>query len=202
MKDIPIYFDNRPQEALIIEEWRYINLPGVVKNYYLISNFGIVKNIKGQIITPKEINSGYLIYILYTGEKDISKKYKRFLAHRLVLLVYNPIENPELFTVNHIDMNKHNNYVGNLEWLTQKENNEKKELHYFNHGTHNYHALFNLEQLKIIIQELNKNTKYSDILKILGIEDTKNNRDYIGNIKRGKTYQKEIKYYGLDRFID
>ena len=49
-------------------------------------------------------------------------KSKKFFVHRLVMLTFSPIENPELFQVNHIDGNPLNNTLGNLEWVTEREN--------------------------------------------------------------------------------
>lgn len=189
----PIYFPSNytPESPIIIEEWRVVNLEGVVPNYYWVSNTGELRNIKGQIIKPTLINSGYLVYRLYTGDKN--KKYKRILAHRLVKMVFDPIENPELYTVNHEDLDPLENALDNLTWMSQSENNEHKQMNMRLDGSRNYQALFSNSDLRIIIRELEKGTSYKEILNILGIEDTWNNRDYIGNIKRGKTYQKEIK---------
>lgn len=188
----PITFTDNyyPPCPIAFEEWRYVDIDGVIKNYYLISNMGTLVNIKGQIIKPYQINSGYYIYKLYTGSIP---KYKSILVQRLVMMTFHPIENPELFTVNHENRDPSENMDYNLSWMTQSENNLEKERngHYF--GSNNYHAIFNQQQLKIIVNELEKGTKYKDILNIIGIEDTPNNRDYIGNIKRGKTYQREIK---------
>lgn len=46
---------------------------------------------------------------------------KGFMVHRLVAIAYieNPLNKPE---VNHIDANRYNNHVSNLEWVTRQEN--------------------------------------------------------------------------------
>ena len=166
-------------------------MEGIIKNYYWVSNCGQVKNKDGLILKPMLINSGYYVYRLYTGNLT-GKRYKAILAHRLVKLFFDPIPNPELYTVNHDDLDKSNNFDYNLSWMTQSENNRHKSINLPSDGIYNYHASFNNEQLRIIVYELNKGTSYSDILNILGIENNDNNRDYIGNIKRGKTYKREI----------
>lgn len=56
---------------------------------------------------------------------NINKKGKRqtLYVHRLIASTF--IENPEnKRTVNHIDGNKQNNHVSNLEWCTYRENND------------------------------------------------------------------------------
>lgn len=86
-------------------------------NYY-ITKKGIVYNIK----TKKELKesdntNGYKKVTLYNKEGR-----KQLYIHRLVASVYIP--NPSgKYTVNHIDGNKSNNDVSNLEWATQSENN-------------------------------------------------------------------------------
>ena len=89
---------------------------------YQVSNLGNVKSLnynrtgEERIITPVKSGRGYLCVSLY--KNGIHKK---FLIHRLIAQVF--IENPEnLPQVNHIDENKRNNRVENLEWCTNKYN--------------------------------------------------------------------------------
>ena len=64
----------------------------------------------------KQENQGY--YAIYL-EKD--KKQYRKSIHRLVAETY--IQNPNnLPQVNHIDEDKKNNHISNLEWVTQQQN--------------------------------------------------------------------------------
>lgn len=100
------------------------------EGYYQISNLGRVKSLKRIIIRrdgkpylQKEKNlklsknhKGYLICNL---SKNYKAKFKQ--VHRLVAETF--IQNPNnLPQVNHIDGNKENNCVDNLEWITNYDN--------------------------------------------------------------------------------
>lgn len=92
-----------------------------VKDYegsYLVSDKGRVKSlITGRILKPQCCGSGYLKVMLRVSYKV----YKNAMIHRLVAEAFIP--NPEQKkTVNHIDGNKCNNEVSNLEWATYSEN--------------------------------------------------------------------------------
>lgn len=86
---------------------------------YAISNYGNIKNVKNnKVLTPRISENGYKEYVFC--QNGIRKNFK---IHRLVALYF--IDNPDKKPyVNHIDGDKLNNNVSNLEWCTAKENDE------------------------------------------------------------------------------
>lgn len=83
---------------------------------YVVSNLGKVKRNDIEL-TPYIDATKYSKVGLFNG----NGKQKKFLLHRLVAesFISNPENKPE---VNHIDGNKQNNCVSNLEWVTRSEN--------------------------------------------------------------------------------
>ena len=85
----------------------------------IIDKNGKIRHYKGQIMSgriKKGTNQGYVMYDLF---KDNKRKTVRL--HRLVAEAFIPNPN-NLPEVNHIDGNKENNTVDNLEWCTRGEN--------------------------------------------------------------------------------
>jgi hypothetical protein len=102
------------QNSLENEEWREIKINGETITNYFVSSLGRFKNKKGVIMKDyKPHHSGY-IYLRVNIQK--------YALHRLVAQTFIPnLENKPY--VNHIDGNKINNCVNNLEWVTCAENN-------------------------------------------------------------------------------
>lgn len=97
------------------EEWRPVE---GTNNYLYVSNLGRVRSNwrKGKILKPTPDQRGYLRLKVTT--KYFSKPFK---VHRLVAQAFIP--NPDnLPQVNHIDGNKANNRVDNLEWMSNRDN--------------------------------------------------------------------------------
>lgn len=119
------------RRGYIMEVWK----PVVgFEEYYEVSNLGRVRSlprkvrckvgyrsVRGTILRSTINNSGYNIVKL-----SVNQKQKTMLVHRLVAMSFIPNEynKPQ---VNHINEDKQDNRVDNLEWATQVEN--------INHGT-------------------------------------------------------------------
>lgn len=75
----------------------------------------------GRIINK---NTGYEIkpWIISSGYKQVTVTEGNILVHRLVAKLFIPNNNTKLNVVNHIDNNKLNNNVDNLEWVDYKGN--------------------------------------------------------------------------------
>ena len=111
-KIAPIY---RPGEL-----WMPVSAIPNLQDWYYVSNYGrVYSRFTDSLIAPRFIGRGYLIVTLRT----IDNKPIDILVHRLVMMAFEPILNPELYQVNHKDGDKTKNYYpSNLEWTTQEEN--------------------------------------------------------------------------------
>lgn len=94
---------------------------------YEISNFGRIKSKRKGILKPQKNISGYLTITLYARQSFAPTLVKSACIHRLVLHAFNPIEDENKMQVNHIDHNRSNNKLINLEWTTPSQNCNKKK---------------------------------------------------------------------------
>lgn len=129
------------------------------EGYYMISNIGRVKTVsrlkrakgngvspvKEYIRPPRVDKYGYPVITLCVDSKP-----KKFTIHRLVSIAFipNPDNKPQ---VNHIDANKFNNSVDNLEWVTALENHQHaQKMGLFN-------DLYNRKSKNVLQMDLNNN---------------------------------------------
>lgn len=108
---------------------------------YYVSNLGNVKNNANEVLKQHKNKDGYMQISLY---KD--GKYKTHLVHRLVLETFKANPNKKS-QVNHINEDKTDNRLNNLEWATPAENNA--------HGT-KIERTSNANKIKVKCIELDK----------------------------------------------
>lgn len=147
-----------------------------IPNYeglYQISNLGRVKSLRGNEKILKQLinRDGYYVVRI---RKD--KKRKEYFVHRLIAICFIEYKNNykclddeknKLFdinklTVNHIDKNRLNNDINNLEWCTLRYNIK------YSSNTLKIKSLEKLKKIKkyIIKADIDKNIKI-DILNII-----------------------------------
>jgi hypothetical protein len=113
----------------VVEEWRS------VKGYegsYQVSNLGRIRSVdrvsvnkfgwerrlKGAILKQVVSQSGYYRVSLSCGNRIVNKTVHKLIAEAFIENIDNKSQ------VNHIDSNKLNNQINNLEWCTQSENTQ------------------------------------------------------------------------------
>lgn len=86
--------------------------------YYYISNTGLIysKLLNRYLIFTKDAK-GYMNVRLRTINGFVTRR-----VHRLVLSTFTPIENYDLYEVNHINGIKEDNQLNNLEWVNHNQN--------------------------------------------------------------------------------
>lgn len=121
-----------PNFILRVERWKFNKDYGVY-----VSSLGNIKDRHKRLLPIKVDQKGYCAVKTEQGY---------IKAHRLVMFTWKPIPNAENLTVDHLNHNKRDNSVMNLEWVTRKENQrrakndhvkteisieDKNEAHYF-----------------------------------------------------------------------
>ena len=151
------------------------------ENTYQISNTGKVRNKKtGLLLKPKYNKKGYQYINLSYSHTGRVKWY----IHRLVAVHFIPnLENKP--QVNHIDGNKQNNNVNNLEWCTNDENQKHailNNLHY--QGEQHKSHKFNEINVKLLPKLITIGFTISQLNKLTGGANIN-----IEKIIKGKTWR-------------
>lgn len=147
---------------------------------FAASRSGQIKNLEtGKIRTPSKTKTGYLLITM--------RKFSVY-AHRIVAdcFIPNPDNKPQ---VNHIDCNKSNNHVDNLEWCTRSENalhardNGKLKLN-CNYGEDCNLTKLTEQEVINICEDLAKGMRNCDVAKKYSISAA-----YVKTLKAGKQWK-------------
>jgi hypothetical protein len=132
---------------------------------YLISNYGEIKNIKTGVIKKPMLMCGYY----YIGLSTTNRQTKSCRLHRLVAQTFipNPFTLPQ---VNHIDCNKLNNRVDNLEWCSHEQNTIHRDAHNLSNKGEKIPTSKLKEADVLRIRDLRKQgLKYNDIVPMFNV---------------------------------
>jgi hypothetical protein len=158
-----------------MENWK------TIKDYenYQISNLGNVKSLnynksnKEKLLKIRLLKSGYCrVYLCKNG------KARDFYIHRLVAINF-LLKKDKDIQVNHIDGNKSNNNIKNLEWCSQSEN----MIHSYKIGLNKFGEENCKSKLKNIdvLEIKNSNLPYPKLSKLFNVS-----KSLICCIKKGK----------------
>jgi hypothetical protein len=132
-----------------MEEWK------IIEDYpnYAVSNLGQIKSLKyDRIVKGGKNNCGYF-YVNLVRDKIP----KTHAVHKLVMKYFGENE-PENSIIDHIDHDKTNNKINNLQWLSIRENTEK------------YYGNFDKKKEIVRLYEQGKSIK--DIIGLVELGDT------------------------------
>ena len=180
----------------------FVSIEGCGDKYFIGPCGNVYSNrskCRGKILKPQysgRKNAQYYIVWLYPTDSYNGVQHR---IHRLVAKAFIP--NPENKpSVNHIDGNKLNNSVKNLEWCTAKENAQ----HAYDTGLMDISALCRKKSrdasrklteddiFDILDMNLNQGLKYPKIAELKGIAF-----GTVGKICRGERYKDEYSRYFL-----
>ena len=172
-----------------------------IRKMYAISNYGRIINTQShrflkQVVNPK---TGYVQVVICLENAKVNA----IRIHRVEMLCFCPIANFENLQVNHIDGNKQNNWIGNLEWVTASENIQ----HAFDNGLIHNHYIPKGEK------HGNSSLKDAQVHEICKILKDPNNQytmkqlaemyntpfHVIKDIKYGYSYRHITKQYGITK---
>ena len=165
------------------EIWKPIKNFG---EYYQVSNLGNIRSVERTMFSKNGVKRRFKSKQLKTALNEhgyivvvirVNNVHHNLKLHRLVAECFIP--NPEnKLTVNHIDGNKQNNNVLNLEWSTHSENISHAYKHKLNTKENQYKAVLQYDKSGNFIQRYNSISEAKKALNIKG--------GHIGDVCNGR----------------
>lgn len=165
------------------------NMKNIPNSEYKVDKEGNVYNPKGVKIVASKHKRGYM-YI----KVNIGGTIKTTKVHRLVAMTYIP--NPDnLPQVNHIDGDKGNNNVENLEWAENLYNSRHAvDVLGIGIGSTHSQVKYPEELIRQICEMLQDGYRNCDIVSELGV-----NKDLVARIRNGKNWPHVVSEYNIPR---
>lgn len=161
----PMIYDN--------ENWLPITVDKILPWYWISDTGKIYSTQINALLKYDYVGKGYLKVTLQTTEGP-----KDYLVHRLVLLTFDPIPNPDDLTANHKDGDHENNFRYNLEWATYTE----QMIHASENNLLNPSG-FSESEVRRVCEELEKDPNQDSIILRLYGDIKRTNKPYYIQIK-------------------
>lgn len=161
---VALLFFIAPQNFAIMIQEKFVPVNGY-ENMYEISNLGRVYSVKTKTFKNTQLGKrGY-----YTVDLWKNNKRKNFKIHRLIAIYFIPNPKNKGY-VNHIDGDKTNNNLINLEWTTALENNRHARITGLNRdiGENHHNSKLKVDDI-ILIRELAKNNTHTSLSYMFNI---------------------------------
>ena len=169
----------------ISKKWKYVEINGKATQYLISENGDLVSLRFCKFMRPAAGSDGYMATVIRVNDKKIN-----VAIHRLVAQAFIP--NPDnKAQVNHIDGNKKNNSISNLEWVSQHEN----IIHAIETGLRDNYLPRKYSKKKIhkVCKLLEKGLLTSEISAKTGVS-----KSVIKSIRRGKSWTYISKHYNIN----
>lgn len=152
-------------------------------DYYVTDDGRIWSERTKKFLSMQKDKNGYLKVELCSTDLPAGKRH-RYSVHRLILENFSPVEDMENLQVNHIDGNKENNSLSNLEWTTCEENIHHAIENNLRAKINGAAKLSEKDVLTIIDLLLSKRYTNIEIAKKFDV-----NEETIGRIKRKQSWK-------------
>ncbi len=133
-----------PPEALIEPKLKWVQHPKY--QIFECCKDGFVRNTRTHHVYKCKNNQGYITIRPSHGGQS-------YMAHRLIMETFSPIENSKDYVVDHLNGIRHDNALKNLRWCYQKENTQARD-------QNNY-------QIKQLLGQLIQKIGYQETVQIL-----------------------------------
>ena len=157
-----------------IEEWRTVIIDGIEFEDYEVSNLGNLRSIKSGLNIKGSLDSKGYVRVTLLRKENGKKIRKGGKIHRIVLESFEIPKPDGCDQVDHIDGDKENNQLTNLEWVDCKTNIKRswetglhsKDIRY---GEHAGNSKYTTEQIETACQMKEDGWSTTQISKKLGI---------------------------------
>lgn len=192
----------RGNEILYPEQWADLTsavVPGI-DNIYKISTYGRIYNIKTGNYLPQNIFYRDDHYIT-VSIRLLNGDHVMCQIHRLLMMTFCPINNPESYDVNHKDGIKYHNWIWNLEWATHRDNSIHASINklFVKRGDERLNTSVTEKEVHEVCRLISLGYSCSQIANMITLSNDANIRSLYNNIMNGHCWKHISQQYDFSK---